>query len=153
MNDYTPFADDERLTALLRVCGHYLYHASGPGRAQTQILYLLAQQDGLSQLELQQALGIQSGSVSELISKLECKGLVARGRDEADRRRVTLRLTEAGRAALARRAQRPDVAVRYSRLTPQDRAQLAELLEKVIDGWKEDGASVCGFPRRCAEPK
>ena len=151
MNVDTMLSADERLTLLLRACGHRIYFASGPGRTQAQILALLDQRDGLSQLEVQQALGIQSGSISELISKLELKGLVCRGRDEADRRRVTLRLTDEGRRAAVRHGVESDAVIRYANLSDEDKARLAALLEKVIEGWKEEGVPVCELFARRAE--
>ena len=51
----------------------------------------------MSQKEMQDKLDIQSGSISELISKLEKKELVIRQPDSADRRRMILFLTEKGR--------------------------------------------------------
>ncbi len=47
-------------------------------------------------------LGLRRNSVSELLQRLEVKGLVARVRDERDERRVLVWLTDAGRAVIAR---------------------------------------------------
>ncbi|MBR1606847.1 MAG: MarR family transcriptional regulator [Clostridia bacterium] len=128
----------ERLTRLLRVCGRRLYHSSCAGRTQARVLGLLAE-GGMTQREIQERLQIQPGSVSELTGKLELKGFVTRARDERDRRRVALTLTPEGRRAQEAAAKRKDVAVRYDGLTEEERAQLAELLEKVIEGWRKDG--------------
>ena len=46
--------------------------------------------------ELARELGYTSGAVTRLIDGLEQKGLIARDRDEADRRVVRLRVTAAG---------------------------------------------------------
>ena len=89
---------DEKLALLLRVCGRRLYHSSCAGRTQSRVLGLLAAGD-ISQRELQERLQIQPGSISELISKLELKGFLTRRRNENDRRKVVLSLTEEGRRA------------------------------------------------------
>ena len=132
-------AREEALSRRLRVCGHRLYH-SGPGsRAQAQVLQILQDEGRTSQKDLQARLQVQSGSISELITKLEQRGLLLRTRDEADRRKVLLELTEAGaaRAALMREASR--IPVQYAALSDAELAALSQLLDKVIQGWKEDG--------------
>ena len=90
----------------------------------------------MTQREIQERLQIQPGSVSELTGKLEMKGFVTRTRDERDRRRVALTLTPEGRRAAAKRK---DVAVRFDGLTAEERERLADLLEKLIEGWRKDG--------------
>ncbi|MGO9179844.1 MAG: MarR family winged helix-turn-helix transcriptional regulator [Candidatus Limnocylindrales bacterium] len=47
-------------------------------------------------------LGLRRNSVSELLQRLELKGLVARVRDERDERRVLVWLTDQGREVVAR---------------------------------------------------
>jgi DNA-binding MarR family transcriptional regulator len=47
-------------------------------------------------------MGLRRNSVSELLQRLEAKGLVARIRDERDERRVLVWLTDAGRDVVAR---------------------------------------------------
>ncbi|MBQ9264025.1 MAG: MarR family transcriptional regulator [Clostridia bacterium] len=142
---------EEQLTQLLRICGRRLYHSSCAGRTQARVLRLLLEEGKISQREIQERLNIQAGSISELISKLEGKGFIRRSRDEADRRKVLLSLTAEGRRAAEKAKARPDVTVRYAALTEQEQEQLQRLLEKLIDGWKEDGMpeselTLCGTP-------
>ena len=129
---------EERLTMLLRVCGRRLYHSSCAGRTQSRVLRLLAAGD-ISQRELQERLQIQPGSVSELISKLEQKGFLARRRNENDRRKVMLSLTQAGRRAAEAALNRSDITVHFDGLSWEEQGRLLELLERLIDSWREEG--------------
>ena len=62
-----------------------------------------------------------------------------RARDEADRRKVLLTLTVAGEAKIVRQEHKSQLPVRYTQLDDSELDRLAEALEKVIKGWKEDG--------------
>ena len=129
---------EERLSMLLRICGRRLYHSSCAGRTQSRVLQLLDVGD-ISQKDLQDRLQIQPGSVSELITKLEFKGLLIRRRNESDRRKVLLSLTEEGRQAARAARERGDTAVRFDSLAWEEQGELIRLLEKLIEGWREEG--------------
>lgn len=132
-------AREEALSRLLRVCGHRLYHSQPGSRAQAQVLRILREEGRTSQKELQERLQVQSGSISELITKLEQKGHLRRERDSLDRRKVMLELTEEGEARAAHMAEASRIPVHYAALSDGELADLTGLLEKVIQGWKEDG--------------
>ncbi|MCD8144516.1 MAG: MarR family transcriptional regulator [Oscillospiraceae bacterium] len=132
-----PVTPEERLNRRLHQCGHYLYHhATGP--RQTTVIHLLQENGPMSQRDIQEAMDIQAGSVSELISKLESKGFLLRQRDEADKRKVTISLTPQG---LALEAVHPEqvLARRYSVLSREEQAQLTLLLEKLLESWDTGG--------------
>ena len=130
---------EAELSRLLRICGHRLYHTSPSGRTQSAALQMLRESGPMSQKDLQTRLMIQSGSASELLTKLEQKGLLVRTRDSADRRKVLLTLTEEGVARSNHMAQSARIPARYRELSDDEAATLCALLEKVILGWKEDG--------------
>ena len=98
------------LAGRLERCGKILLHCLGKRRGQEKILRILWEQGESTQKDLQEQLGIQPGSMSEIAAKLAAKGLVARGRAESDRRKILLSLTEEGRTWLARQDEvlRPD---------------------------------------------
>lgn len=48
--------------------------------------------------DLGEALGLDSGTLTPLLKRMEASGLVTRTRDRADERRVQITLTDAGRA-------------------------------------------------------
>jgi DNA-binding MarR family transcriptional regulator len=80
-------------------------------------------------------LGLRRNSVSELLQRLEAKGLVARIRDERDERRVLVWLTESGRDVVSRIGQvlAPDlIAQTMAALSPEDRATVVRGIELLV---------------------
>jgi len=132
-------AREDALSLRLRVCGHRLYHSGPASRAQAQVLRILRDEGRTSQKALQARLQVQSGSISELITKLEQKGFLRRERDSADRRKVLLELTEAGAARAEHMREASRIPVHYAALTDGELEALSGLLDRVIEGWKEDG--------------
>lgn len=61
------------------------------------VLRVLWQRDGLTQRELAGRLGLMEPSVQEMLRAMERDGLVTRQRDEQDRRKVRIRITERAR--------------------------------------------------------
>jgi DNA-binding MarR family transcriptional regulator len=89
---------------------------------QATLLWLIKRSPGLSLAELAAEEDISPPALSGHVDRLEAAGLVARARSEADRRRVGLRLTEAGEQLLRRiRARRTTwLAVRTRSLEPAE---------------------------------
>ncbi len=129
------YSQKDRLRRLLIRCGHFMYHQTHRGGQQDAVLTLLGG-GAMTQKALQEQLGIQSGSVSELVSKLECRGLIAREKDPEDRRRVILKLTEKGQGHLKFHAPRPQQAL-FDGLSQDECDQLAALLEKLLASWDQ----------------
>ena len=92
---------EDELSALLRTCVYYLFQRGGRKNGQERILHILSHREELSQRELQEILRIQPGSISEILSKMERAGLLTRERDDNDKRRIVLKLTDAGRKKAA----------------------------------------------------
>ncbi len=128
---------EEHLTHLLRRCSRILYHHSEPGIQQLAVLRLLTAGDA-SPRQVQETLGIRPGSASELITKLENKGLLTRQRRDEDRRSVELRLTERG-AEVVRRHVDCSAAAMLDVLTADEQQELTALLEKLLRTWEESG--------------
>ena len=126
-----------RLVSNLREIGHTLRAVSEGKGSQKRILVVLSQSGAITQSELTELLGIQPGSASEVLGKLEAAGLITRAQSEADRRTTDVRLTEAGEAAakeayaqrMARNAQM------FAFLSEQEKAALLALLERVNEAW------------------
>jgi len=119
-------------------CGRLISHCLGKRRGQGKILRTLCQRGEMPQKELQELLGIQAGSMSEIAAKLEDKGLIVRVRSEEDRRKVSLSVTEQGRAWVAQRdedAIRRNRAELFSTLTAEEQAALESLLDKLSADW------------------
>lgn len=70
--------------------------------SQKRILIVLDEiGDSVTQRELTGRLGIQSGSASEVIAKLESAGYIRRTPNETDHRTVDIELTEMGKVSAA----------------------------------------------------
>jgi DNA-binding MarR family transcriptional regulator len=101
-------------------------------RRALEVLQHLAASGPLTVGEQAVHLGLRRNSVSELLQRLEGKGLVARIRDERDERRVLVWLTDAGRDVVSRIGQvlAPDlIAQTMANLSAEDRAIVVRGLE------------------------
>jgi DNA-binding MarR family transcriptional regulator len=89
---------------------------------QATLMWLIKRNPGLSLAELAAEEDISPPALSGHVDRLEAAGLVARSRSETDRRRVGLRLTEAGEQLLRRiRARRTTwLAARTRSLEPEE---------------------------------
>jgi DNA-binding MarR family transcriptional regulator len=99
------------------------------------ILGLLSAAPGTSQQELARRLGLLPSRLVAFIDELEDRGLVQRVRDDADRRRNSLQLTDAGRSALGTisRVAREHEAALTAALGDREREQLARLLARIAE--------------------
>jgi len=121
-------------------CGRLVSHCLGKRRGQGRILRTLCREGDLPQRELQELLGIQAGSMSEIAAKLEDKGLITRVRSEKDRRKVSLSITERGRAWVAQQDKEHILRHRaelFSVLTAEEQETLERLLDKLSAGWAQ----------------
>jgi DNA-binding MarR family transcriptional regulator len=78
--------------------------AAGPGavtQRQFTVLAAAAAHDGLTQNDLVRATGIDRSTLADLVARMLAKGLLVRERSVTDARANSVRLSEAGRAALA----------------------------------------------------
>jgi DNA-binding MarR family transcriptional regulator len=117
-------------------------------RRALEVLVHLSAGGPLTIGEQAEHLGLRRNSASELLARLEAKGLVARIRDERDERRVLVWLTDAGRDVVARVGQvlAPDlIAETMATLSPAERAIVVrgfELLAAASSTQNSVGASV-----------
>lgn len=129
---------NDKLVINLRDLGHMmrqLYEGKG---SQKRILIILNESETITQRDLTERLGIQPGSASEILSKLESAGLIVRTQNEEDRRTTDVCLTDHGRElaaeALAQRQKRHKEM--FSCLSEGERQELLSLLEKVWMDWR-----------------
>ncbi len=127
---------DNSLGSLLDRCGHYISHRiGGKKRGQEGVLSVIAGHPGITQKELADALGIQPASVSELLMKLERKGLVIREKDDQDRRSIKVQLTEEGQSILAE--PKEEISDPFRALSAGEQEQLRSLLAKLLADWEQ----------------
>lgn len=97
------------------------------------ILDLLQKEKGLSQQEIAARLGIRPQSVSEAVTRLEQRGLIYKETDANDRRATRIFITQEG---ITRRSELVKLRTAhaeafFSVLTEEEKAQLANLLQKL----------------------
>lgn len=88
--------------------------------------------------DLGRRLGLDSGTLTPLFKRMETAGILTRTRDPSDERRVTIALTDAGRA-LRHKAQGVPGAV-FCRLPGElpEMAALKAAVDKLIDGLRDE---------------
>lgn len=138
MDDSTSLA--ENILRGLGFCGYFLHYHAGGRSGRGPILCLLAKHGGqMSQQELGAHFELKAGSLSEILAKLETAGLIDRTRDPQDRRQLFIHLTDKG----VEMAEREEAArgrfqsEAFTCLTSEEQVQLAEMLDKIRDRWKE----------------
>jgi DNA-binding MarR family transcriptional regulator len=119
--------------------GYFLHvHAGGRAGKQHILTWLLRNGSHLTQRELKEHAGTAAASLSEVLSKLEAKGLIERTPLESDRRQLDVRLTENGIArAIEIEAKKHEFEVNsLTPLSDSEKVQLAEMLDRVVAYWK-----------------
>ncbi len=130
---FPPMFDPDSLIGLWIRSHRALERMPMDHRGVRRVLRLLELGGGsLSQRELTELMAVQPGSLSELLGKMEARGLISRIRSEEDHRRVTVSLTEAGSAKAAERGPRDIFAV----LNEDEKEQLKGLLAKLAEAWE-----------------
>lgn len=111
--------------------------------AQWAVLVVLWERDGLSQKDLSERVAVETPTLSRTLDRMERDGLVLRDRNEKDRRRIHVRLTEHG-ASLWRELvpeAEANLELALSGFTDIEEAQLCASLKRIIDNMNpEKGA-------------
>ena len=135
-----PAADiNDNLIISLRDLHHTMRLLYEGKASQKRILSILNGLEAITQRDLTDRLGIQPGSASEILSKLEGSGWIVRTQNESDRRTTDISLTDSGRKvaqeALKQRRQRHEEM--FSCLSGEEKQELLSLLDKVRCDWKK----------------
>lgn len=123
----------------LRDIGHTMRHISEGKGSQKRVLMTLLESGDMTQRELTELLGIQPGSASEVIGKLEAAGLILRTPSEMDRRTTDISLTAAGKAAAkeAHTQREKRHQHMFASLSDAEKETLLCLLEKLNADWDQ----------------
>jgi DNA-binding MarR family transcriptional regulator len=126
---------DHRIVRDIACLGSFL-HAHGGGRGgMSHVLIRLLEEDGRQDLRgLQDEMGISSAALSEVVGKLESKGLVTKSVCADDARRRSIALTTEGHAEAERlRTQQNEFREDFlGTLDTSEREQLADLLDALL---------------------
>lgn len=136
---YNALDTNNRLIRNFWDISHTMRRISEGKGSQKRILMLLREMPGMTQRELTERLGIQPGSASEVVGKLESAGLIQRVPSETDRRTTDIHLTEAGKAAaeeayVQREARHEKM---FSCLSGAEKQTLLDILEKLNASWNQ----------------
>lgn len=145
MAHYQSMDTNDKLIINLRDLSHIMRFLYEGKASQKRILMILNELNTITQRDLTEHLGIQPGSASEILSKLESAGLIIRTRNETDRRTTDVSLTDTGREfaaeAFAQRQRRHEEM--FSCISEEEKEKLLSLLEKIYADWRirycEDG--------------
>lgn len=131
---------DGSLHALFLRCSNIISRRIGRSASRKRIIALLNERGELSQRQLQELLGIQAGSLSELVARMEKFGVITRAPDEKDRRRIVIRLTDLGRERAREPREIGDDRL-FAALTGEEQAELRVMLQKIVDAhdkWRRE---------------
>ena len=136
---YESLDQNNKLIWNFRDIGRTMRQISEGRGSQKRILILLRETEGMTQKELTARLGVQPGSASEVLNKLEQAGMILRTPSETDHRTMDIRLTPDGEAlakeASAKRAERHEQM--FAVLSDEEKDTLLALLEKVNAHWDQ----------------
>ena len=138
MDRYQDANRNDKLVMNLRDISHLMRRQYEGKASQKRILIILHESGTLTQKELTERMGIRPGSASEILSKLEYAGLIARSIHEADRRIIDIQLTDIGRqlAAEASEQRQKRHQEMFSCLSAEEQQTLLSLLEKIHADWE-----------------
>lgn len=120
--------------------GRYLHmHVGGRGGKQSVLARLHRNNGRLTQRELLECTCISPAALSEVLTKLEAEGLVAREPYERDRRQLLIELTPKGLECATRmRRQRDEFEAKaFSCLAPEEKDQLRGLVSRLVEHWNK----------------
>jgi MarR family 2-MHQ and catechol resistance regulon transcriptional repressor len=119
-----------RAARAVTACLEHRLAARGLTGTQLGVLEALLHKGPLTHRELGRKVLTSAGNMTDVVDKLEARGLVRRVRGTADRRQVRVELTDAGRAMIERVFPRhaADIARAMSGLDSGELRSLGELL-------------------------
>ena len=133
-------SEEDLLLHSFRRCSNHLKHGRENRSSQQQLLAFLSAAGGSAvQSELGGILNVRRASISELLAKMEARGLIERHQDENDRRQLIVSLTQQGAFALSEGAdhRKTENSALFSALSDEERHLLQTLLNKLLLSWKE----------------
>lgn len=136
---YQDLDKNNRLIWNFRDISHTMRRISEGKGGQKRILILLLEDGATTQNALTQRLGIQPGSASEVLAKLEHAGLIRREPSAGDRRTTDVLLTDEGRAAAeeARQQRMLRHDQMFDCLSEDEKDSLLAMLEKINAAWAQ----------------
>lgn len=115
------------------VIRHYKPFLDKIGLTYTQYLVMMVlwEKEAISMQDLGEELGLDSGTLTPLLVKLEEKGLVKRRRDEKDERRMDITATEKGIGLKVDAREVPTKMGTCIGVSPKEAMELKKILAKI----------------------
>ena len=107
--------------------------AMGITYPQYLVLSVLGEEDGMTVGAIAGRLALESSTVTPPVKRLEQAGLVTRQRSQVDERQVQVRLTDAGRALVARSNCLGDTLIERSGMTTEQ----VDALNRQVQGFRD----------------
>lgn len=137
----SPNIVSEKLYSLFLRCSHALsrghHQNTGIHPSQQRVLSLLTSNDKITQRDLLDIMQIRAASLSELLTKLEGKGLITRTKTDESKRSIDVEITDLGEMVAAdyTRTQQESTSELFSVLSEEEQKQMVQLLSKLIEDW------------------
>ena len=130
--------ENKELLLIMEKCGHFLYHRRGGKRGQLKVLKLLKERGSITQKELLEILTLKSGSISETVKKLENQGFIIKEKDESDRRKINITITDTGMKYLEEnmKINSEQEKILFTSLSEKEQEDLKRILEKLFFDWE-----------------
>lgn len=137
--------DSERIVKDLMHCARFLRSNNDGKWSQRRVLMYLKKNGPVTQRVLLEEMGVRASSLSELLSKLECKGWVIKEKSDTDKRNYNVSVTSEGLVALEEMQSLHQAAIinLFSDFPAEDQVQLAHLLAKLHNLWRERDENNC----------
>lgn len=105
-------------------------HCCGRAMGQENVLKVLNMNGPITQKDLQNRLNVKSGSISEIVSKLEKQGYLIKSKSEKDARLCVLEISEKGKKKLTEIKRKGDIDI-CDKMSDQEKEELLVLLNKL----------------------
>lgn len=141
----------DKLIINMRDLNHIMRFLYEGKTSQKRILIILHEVGSITQRDLTKRLGIQPGSASEVLSKLENAGLIMRTVSQTDRRTTNITLTNRGTqlAVEAVKQRNKRHTEMFSCLSGHEKEELLSLLEKINEDWAKRYQTVNEQKEKC----
>ncbi|NLZ46787.1 MAG: MarR family transcriptional regulator [Clostridiales bacterium] len=123
----------------LVICGQFLHFKVGGRASRRRIFSVLSERGEMPQKELQEVLGVCSGSLSEILAKTEEDGFIEKTKSEKDKRNLNIKLTEAGKekADISEKEFSAQAERMLECLTEDEKKDLFLKLSRLMEHWKK----------------
>lgn len=136
--EFKSLPQEDRLMIMLGKCGMILNNKHCSHHGKGRILKVLLEEGTMTQSDLQNIIDIRSGSLSEILSKMEDKQLITRKKDKDDKRKVKIKITEKGKETILLKEEEYKNKAKelFNSIDEEEQKQLELILSKLIKSWK-----------------